>query len=299
MALSKDDYTIEQAAIRLTETFGEKVSAGDVQRLVETERIIPVFRLDRVYAICGRPLINYMPGKLRYEDVRPVANKSRIQIEGMYSPFNIPLVFDTNGQLDICYKGYLIPALYEVYEPDNPMMAATETPTYQVVEPCVISVRDMLITKMELERFEAKNRKLDCKPSLPSSINTTDDSKVEKKNLKRHIFTEEQRTKSDRKGCLQYAVEKYLDMNVDGQWEGFKTFLENKLKLPTEELLCKKQTYNFYFEKVNKHRICLKHPKSNKSNDYDYSSEYVGSIIRKEKNRRKKLAGKIIRDVVL
>jgi len=157
VALPRDDYTIEQAAIRLTETFGEKVSAGDVQRLVETERIIPVFRLDRVYAICGRPLINYMPGKLRYEDVRPVANKSRMQIEGMYSPFNISLVFDTKGQQDICYKGYLIPALYEVYEPDNPMMAATETPTYLVIEPCVISAQDMLITKRELERFETFN----------------------------------------------------------------------------------------------------------------------------------------------
>lgn len=154
MALPRDYYTIEQAAIILTETFGEKVSAGDVQLFIETGRIIPAFRLNRVYAICGTILINYVPGKMKYEDVRPLSFGGKIPIEGMYSPFNIHLIFDTSGQLDICRKGYIIPALYEIYDSEHPPMIATETPTYQVVETCEISAKDMLITKRELLRFE-------------------------------------------------------------------------------------------------------------------------------------------------
>lgn len=105
---------------------------------------------------------------------------------------------------------------------------------------------------------------------------------------KRHTFTQEQRTKTDRKGCLQYAVEAYLKNNIDGQWEGFKTFLDGKLKLPKEETLCKKQSYNFYFEKVNRNGVYLNHPKNSKTSDTHYLPKYVDGIIRTEKRNRKK-----------
>lgn len=110
--------------------------------------------------------------------------------------------------------------------------------------------------------------------------------------VKRHVFTEEQRSQADRKGCLQYAVEAYLDKNVDGLWEGFKSFLQGKLKLPKEEIFCRKQSYNFYFEKVTNTTLFLKHPKQGAKEGEQgwnqYSADHVSGVIRKEQRKRKK-----------
>ena len=126
------------------------------------------------------------------------------------------------------------------------------------------------------------------KPSLGITVATADEP-VEKKSP-RNIFTSEQRDKADRKQCLQYAVEAYLDKNVDGQWEGFKTFLDGKLKLPESELLCKKQSYHFYFEKVNGNGVYRKNPDGSKASKNPYRVAYVKDIIRKEMRKRKKIA---------
>jgi hypothetical protein len=104
----------------------------------------------------------------------------------------------------------------------------------------------------------------------------------------RHEFTAEERVKGSRKGCLQIAVERYLDSEPEGTWEGFKNFLNDKLKLSKEETLFNDQTYNFYFEKVNKNGVYLHQPKQRDSSDNRYLPSDVGSIIRKEKKLRKK-----------
>ena len=289
MALPREYYTIEQAAIKLTETFAENVSVDDVKRFIEAEHIIPTFRLNRVQATPGTTLYNFSPGKMKYHDVRVQSADCQIPLEGMFSPFNLKLFFDNGGHIDICRKGFVIPALYEIYDEKFSSYLPTETPTYLVVEPCVISVNDMLIAKRELQRFEAANT-----TTAPAhSVNTDDvDNSLEVAEVKRHTFTPEQRTKADKKGCLQYAVESYLDKNVDGQWGGFKKFLEAKLKLPKEEILCKEQSYNFYFDKLTNTTLFLKPPKRGKKEGEQgwnqHSADSVGAVIRTEKRKRKK-----------
>lgn len=108
----------------------------------------------------------------------------------------------------------------------------------------------------------------------------------------RHVFSEEERSNADRKGCLQYAVEAYLDKNVDGEWKGFMKFINAKLQLPKEEILCKKESYNFYFDKVINTALFMKHPKLGKKEGKQgwnqHSADYVSAIIRAEKRKRKK-----------
>ena len=241
MALPRDYYTIEQVAIKLTETFSENVSVDDVRRYIETEHMIPAFRLNSVQATPGTTLYNFSPGKMKYHDVRVQSAGCQIPLDGMFSPLNLKLFFDNGWQMDICRKGFVIPALYEIYDENFSSCLPTETPTYLVVEPCVISANDMMIAKRELQRFVAANN---TTATDPGDDNDSDNNNSEVAEVKRHTFTPEQRIKADRKGCLQYVVEAYLDKNLDGQWDGFKTFLQGKLKLPKEEMLCKKQTYN-------------------------------------------------------
>lgn len=157
------------------------------------------------------------------------------------------------------------------------------------------------IPLQEIKRYEAKHG-IEISPNPPTldEVNHLRDipqkiaaAEIQPEAKKPHEFTPEERIRGDRKGCLQYAVEAYLDNNVDGGWEGFRKFINAKLELPKEEILCKKQSYNYFFEKVTNTTLLLKHPKlgakDGKQACNQHSADHVRGVIRKEKLVRKKV----------